>query len=205
MRDQILETSLRQFLLKGIRKITVKEIIAPLGISTKTVYKYFESKEALLEKCLELHYSTVYAELISTTNEVSNPLILLFQLFKKGIELDFKANILFYHDLNYYYPELQDKVIGKSNESFEMPLKRAFQSGIEQGYIRDGIRTEVIIEGISLFYRALTRTGQFQKFNLSPFELAANTLEIYLRGLCTAKGLLEIENNIQLTSFNYKN
>jgi len=51
MKSEIIETSLQQFLTHGIRKMTVKEIIAPLGISTKTVYKYFANKEALLEEC----------------------------------------------------------------------------------------------------------------------------------------------------------
>jgi len=203
MKSEIIETSLQQFLTHGIRKMTVKEIIAPLGISTKTVYKYFANKEALLEECLDLHYSRMHSALADPT-EYSSPVIFLFQSFIKGFELDFKVNDVFYHDLNYYYPELQDKIISKNSATLGGPLIKAFQDGIQQGYIRSNLSTEVFFEGIGVLYSSLTRTSRFLKFGLSPFELAANTMEVYLRGLCTQKGLKEIDDNPKLTSFNYK-
>lgn len=204
MKEEIVKVSLQQFLLKGIRKMTVKDIIAPLGISTKTVYKYFANKEALLEACLDLHYSDMPAGLEQISHEFTNPVIRIFRLFIKGIELDFKVNEVFYHDLNYYYPELQDKVMSKNGAAISGVLKNAFRDGKEQGYIRDAVNTDVILEGLGVLYRSLTRTGQFDKLKLSPFELAANTLEVYLRGTCTEKGLFEIDNNPALTSFNFK-
>ena len=204
MKPEIIETSLQQFLTHGIRKMTVKEIIAPLGISTKTVYKYFANKEALLEECLVLHYSRLHSGLADTAVQYSNPVILLFQAFIKGIELDFKVNDVFYHDLNYYYPELQDKIIQQNSAKLGEPLIKAFNDGIAEGYIRSSLSAEVFFEGIGALYSSLTRTSRFHKFGLSPFELAANTIEVYLRGLCTQKGLKEIDDNPKLTSFNYK-
>ena len=57
MKEQIIETSLQQFLKYGIKKMTVQKLIEPMGISTKTVYKYFSDKEDLLRHCLLEHYS----------------------------------------------------------------------------------------------------------------------------------------------------
>ena len=202
MKEEIIKTSLQQFLLQGIRKMTVKEIIAPLGISTKTVYKYFENKEALLEECLELHYSELYKDLIALSERLSNPVLFIFQAYKKGIDLDFKVNASFYHDLNYYYPELQDKILSKTSEKLSLPFMDTFKRGIELGYLRNDMNVDVVFKGLSVLYASLTRSNQFESFNVSPFELAANTIEIYLRGLCTEKGLQEIDNNPELTSFN---
>lgn len=202
MRENIIETSLQQFLQHGIKKMTVKELVSPLGISTKTVYKYFADKETLLEECVELHYSRIHVGMLQVSQHNSNPLLFIFQLFIRGMELDFTINALFYQDLNYYYPDLQDKVIKSNSEKFYEPIAAAFKSGIEQGYILDCVNPAVILEGLGVFYRALTRSALFQKFDLSPFELAANTIELYLRGVCTEKGLSIIEANRNLTSFN---
>lgn len=204
MKSEIIETSLQQFLTHGIRKMTVKEIIAPLGISTKTVYKYFANKEALLEECLDLHYSRMHTGLADATSQDNSPVIMLFQAFIKGIELDFKVNEVFYHDLNYYYPELQDKIIQQNSAKLGGPLIKAFNDGVAEGYIHSNLSAEVFFEGIGVLYGSLTRTSRFHKFGLSPFELAANTMEVYLRGICTQKGLKEIDDNPELTSFNYK-
>jgi AcrR family transcriptional regulator len=204
MKEDIVKASLQHFLIYGIRKMTLKEIIAPLGISTKTVYKYFENKEALLEECLELHYGTVHNDMIALMSTLSNPVWLISQFYIKAVELDFKINNLFYHDLNYYYPELQDKIINKEFKAAGGELLNAFKSGVEQGYFRNDISLEVIQEGLSVLYRALTRTNQFEKFNVSPFELAHNTIAIFLRGICTERGLHAIDTKPTLTSFNYK-
>jgi AcrR family transcriptional regulator len=204
MKEDIIKTSLQQFLIHGIRKMTVKEIVAPLGISTKTVYKYFENKEALLEGCLALHYRAMHHDMNDLINAINNPVCLIFQIYIKAIELDFKINNAFYYDLNYYYPELQDKVITKEFKTGEGEISKIFKMGIVQGYFRNDISLDIIQESLGVLYRALTRTNQFDKFNVSPFELAHNTIAIFLRGICTEKGLQEIDNNPGLTSFNYK-
>ena len=44
-KEIIIEASLQQFLEHGIKQMTIQKLIEPLGLSTKTVYKYFADKE----------------------------------------------------------------------------------------------------------------------------------------------------------------
>jgi len=53
----------------------------------------------------------------------------------------------------------------------------------------------VIPEVISVLYSSISRTGQFKKFKLSAAQLMHNTIDAYLRGVCTDKGLKEIKKN----------
>lgn len=204
MKEDIIKTSLQQFLIHGIRKMTVKEIVAPLGISTKTVYKYFKNKETLLEQCLAFHYSEMHRDMVGLINTIHNPVWLIFQFYIKAVALDLKINHAFYHDLNYYYPELQDKVIDKEFNTEGGELSVVFKNGVEQGCFRNDISIDIIQAGLGVLYRALTRTNEFDKFSALSFETAQNTLGVYLRGICTDKGLYEIDSNPSLTYFNYK-
>jgi len=158
----------------------------------------------LLEECLNLHYSRLYEGFTRLSREVENPVIFIFQSLIKGFELDFKTNTAFYHDLNYYYPELQDKVMQKNSLKMGEPMTDMFDNGIAQGYFRNGLSAKAIMETIGVLYSSVTRTDRFNNVNLSPFEIADNTLGVYLRGLCTDKGLQIIIDNSRLTSFNYK-
>jgi AcrR family transcriptional regulator len=79
VKEEIIETSLQQFLRHGIRKMTVQKLIAPMGISTKTVYKYFNDKEELLKHCLVKHYSELAKDFEITGS--SNPVIAIFKLW----------------------------------------------------------------------------------------------------------------------------
>ena len=56
MKDRILETADRLFYLQGIRAIGVDTIAAEIGISKRTLYNHFPSKDALIFAYLERRF-----------------------------------------------------------------------------------------------------------------------------------------------------
>ncbi|HEY0569046.1 MAG TPA: helix-turn-helix domain-containing protein, partial [Xanthobacteraceae bacterium] len=52
MKERILETADRLFYLQGIRAIGVDTIAAEVGISKRTLYNHFPSKDALISAYL---------------------------------------------------------------------------------------------------------------------------------------------------------
>ncbi len=204
MKEEILKTSLQQFLKHGIRKMTIQELIAPMGISTKTVYKYYSNKESLLEKCLVQHYSDLYTAFGEMKSQIEDPLILIFQVFIRSVQADFGVNVVFYQDLNYYYPDLQDKIIKKNSDKYSQVMIAAMNEGIAKGYFRKEVSVPVMFKTIMLLYRSFARSNEFHHLKLSPFDIAENTIGVYLRGICTSKGLSVIEKNPSLTSFTNK-
>src|ERR1700735_4619937 len=56
MKDRILETADRLFYLRGIRAIGVDTIAAEVGISKRTLYNHFPSKDALISAYLERRF-----------------------------------------------------------------------------------------------------------------------------------------------------
>jgi len=196
VKEEIIETSLQQFLRHGIRKMTVQKLIAPMGISTKTVYKYFNDKEELLKHCLVKHYSELAKDFDITGS--SNPVIAIFKLWHNAMELDFGVNHIFYHDLNYYYPRLQDSILHRFFKKRFSKLGELMEKGVKQGYFRNDIVPAMIPEVTSALYSSITRTDQFKKYKLTPGVLMQNTIEAYLRGVCTEKGLKELKRNYSL-------
>ena len=49
MRDKILEKSNELFLNLGFKSVTMDEIASSLGVSKKTIYKYFTNKTELVD------------------------------------------------------------------------------------------------------------------------------------------------------------
>ena len=95
LKDQVIATSLRQFLKYGIKKVTVGKLIEPMGISTKTVYKHFWNKEDLLKHCLLLHYSELAKQYNDIGIENKNPVAVICELWYNAIALDFGVNHVF--------------------------------------------------------------------------------------------------------------
>jgi len=195
MKNEILQTALDQFLKFGIRDMSIKKLIEPLGISTKTVYKYYKNKEELLEEVLQLLYSQQY-QLIENLSADQNVVTLLFDIWYLAIEKAFDVNNIFYKDLHYYYPKLERKNEIELGKKFGQQFQNLIRKGMNQGVFRDGLLPEVAMEGIYVLYNAIARTELFKRFGVSPYEILFNTIALYIRGLCTQKGLQELEEYI---------
>src|ERR1700759_2287841 len=180
MRQEILDTSLQRFLKFGIRKMTIQKLVAPLGISTKTVYKYFSDKEDLLKACLSVHYARLLEGIPDWENQ-TDAVQAMQNLWQKAVDTDFGTNHLFYQDLNYYYPELQDEILLRHRKKISGALILILQNGIEEGLFRKDLDGPVILETMTVLYSSLTRTNQFKKFKMQPRDLAQQTIMVYLR------------------------
>jgi len=201
MKDEIIQKCLLEFHKRGIRKMTLKEIVAPLGISTKTIYKYFDNKEDLLEACLNLHYKQAHEALQQLLGDNKSPVVLLFKIWINAAKLDFGTSHIFYEDLNYYYPALQDKILKKYGKKLLQPFTEVLEEGVRQGFLRKELSIPLVLQGTGAVYTMLTRTRQFEKHKLDAFTVAENIMGVYLRGLCTEKGLQEIDAHSSQTSF----
>ncbi|WP_295673271.1 TetR/AcrR family transcriptional regulator [uncultured Mucilaginibacter sp.] len=188
MRERIIETSLQQFLEHGIRKMTLQKLVLVLGISTKTMYKYFSNKEALLEDCLGLHYRGADHGISEMLKDSPNPVAAIVSVYSKSMELDFGTNHLFYHDLNYYYPALQDRVMKEQVSGAFKKIILLIQQGINEEYFLAYLKAPIVFETLSAMYTSVTRNSVY-KSREQKNELIKHTMMVYLRGICTEKGL----------------
>lgn len=195
MKDKIIEVALEQFLQHGIRNMTIKKLTEPMGISTKTVYKYFKSKEDLLAECLRVLYDGYYNEFSAILSKGDDPVTTLLILFRGSVGKDFGVNHQFFHDLNHYYPELQNAAINRSSKNYGSLFLPLTQRGIDEGYFHDFIAPDVALKGIMILYSSITRSDEHKHFKGGPYKLFKNLVEVYIRGMCTEKGLKEIERN----------
>lgn len=193
-KERIIEVSLQQFLEHGIKQMTIQNLVEPLGLSTKTVYKYFADKEDLLKQCLFMHYTELYEKFPDLELAMSNPVDGVLMFFHEIFKLDFGTSQIFYYDLNYYYPQLQDLIIEKFFLIGMIKIKNLIDEGIVEGFFRSGLKSDIVFETMMLLYTSITRNSKFKDLNYSPTILMQNTLEAYIRGVCTEKGLISFND-----------
>ena len=62
MKEKIINKAKEMFLRLGFKSITMDDIASEIGISKKTIYKYFSNKDILIENTIELAFSEVQEE-----------------------------------------------------------------------------------------------------------------------------------------------
>jgi AcrR family transcriptional regulator len=197
MKQKIAETALAEFLKHGIRDITIARLIAPLGISTKTVYKYFASKEVLLKECLDILYGNHLFELRKILTAKGDPVNKILNVFRGALKEDFGISNTFYHDLNYYYPELQNEAVTRISDESGALIIPVVEQGIRDGYFLSGLYPPISLMGISILYTSITRGNEYLDGGQSPHLLFENLVETYIRGMCTEKGRKQMQNHLK--------
>jgi AcrR family transcriptional regulator len=196
MKNEILQTSLEQFLKFGIRKMSVQKLVEPLGISTKTVYKHFKNKEDLLKEALHLYYHQKHQLLEGRASE-QNVVSLLCDIWYKSLEAELQINQIFFRDLLHYYPELNERFAATTDKVFTDLFMRILKRGIKEGLLKEDIIPQVALDGMYVLCAAIVRQQLFKKIRITSLDLQINTMLIYVRGLCTGSGRKEFNEYVQ--------
>lgn len=196
MKNEILQKSLPYFLKHGIREMSNNKLVELLGISTKTIYKYFKNKEDLLEEALYLYHAE-QQEKTKNLPVTQSAATLFFDIWHLALTNEYNVNNAFFRDLHYYYPELERKIETEVTQKYTKEFVRIIRRGIEKGSFRKDIIPEVVLENIYVQYEAVARSERFTRFRLSIENILLNTIALTIRGICTSKGAEELDKHIQ--------
>lgn len=146
MIQEILEHSLKKFITAGYGKVTTEELSADMGISKKTLYKFFETKDKLIEAAIEHMMKKVQAKFDKVINEHKrNSIDRLNEIFFMIAEFGSKISKDAMRDINKHRPDLIQKLMAFRAERVKS-LASVIRDGQERGEIRKDIDPELTIE-----------------------------------------------------------
>lgn len=180
MREKIIRAAKEQIRKYGFRRFTVDDIASDLGISKKTVYKYFESKKQIINAVLENH---VEMEKHHT----------LEALATEGGWLDKLNAVVFCHtqdqapatlieELQRFFPEEWDKT-DSINEFKREQVKELLSQGIKNGDIRPDINPLVIGLALEKTLRALFDYNFFKQHDMTFNQAMEEVKKVILYGI----------------------
>ncbi len=86
-KDLILEKAIEVFAKKGSQQTTISDIAKAAKIAQGTIYVYFNSKEALLNECMQEIIGPVLQSIIDATKDIPDTMDRLFEFFIQHIRL----------------------------------------------------------------------------------------------------------------------
>lgn len=190
LKERIIQNSIELFCQNGLKNVNTDLIAQEVGISKRTLYEVFPSKEQLIKDVLLNLMETIQQEVqkLNTVMDEGNAdnFRLVFQHLVKVISEvlnHFTKQIM--TDLKRYYPEIWEeirafRVIGMKEEFFKI-----FTYGQEKGYIRKDINVELIYF-IHLFAIDNIMTPEIiSELPLSTTDALNSIFDIFLKGILT--------------------
>lgn len=192
MRELIIRGTTEFFLQNGIRNISVHKLVASLGISTKTFYKFFKNKKELLEEVLIKYYAN-QLNFSFEKNEYKNAVHFLVNLYQKVLFFDSSVNKEFFNDLEQYYPTLEETVKSRVVSEYRNQYQSLIHKGIEEGLFIKNIHPAIFMKSMSVLYYSVVKTERFERYKIESQYLFLNSLGVLIRGICTLEGIKEFE------------
>lgn len=200
LRDEIVSFASEQMEQLGIRSVSVDDICHKFGISKKTFYVHFATKDELLAAIIGLRESHMAEQLEYVVKKktvlqaISSWHAIAQQAKKSSNE---KPAML--HDLQKYYPELFKEHERSVRRTMVRFLVRFLQKGIDEQIFRAEIDVEMTASLFVDMHKALMLRAEKQ--NLSPSRLrdeGKHNMDILLRGIFTVEGLEKIKEYINI-------
>jgi AcrR family transcriptional regulator len=142
----ILKEANRLFFDKGYKKVTVDEIASNLSISKKTIYKYFDSKQDLLEVTFENWKTKLSSEINDILDGVEMTFIdkLKEMMSHIGVAMG-RMNSVLILDIQENVPQLWDRINNYKHEAAFLRFNRLIEEGIQKGQIKEGVNKALIV------------------------------------------------------------
>ena len=196
----VVEHAKKLFLLHGYKTVTMDEIASELGISKKTLYEGFGSKENLIMACLDLQYqeikyicNAVLQEKLDAVEE--------FLTIKDKISSIFNTpqHKVSKTQLQKYYPKLFQRVFMNQSKFIQEIMQTNILKGQEQGLYREQVNAANFCE-MMLFTQNSLKNKEDYLINMEKMDcLSEMHFDVMLRGILTEKGLEIFKNFTNVT------
>ncbi len=184
------------FVQFGVRNLTMDEVASHLGISKKTLYQWFSSKNELVLKVLGHHISKEKATCLQHASSASNAIeeMLIVLEYNSREFARMRSNIIY--ELQKYHPEAWQLIQRFQHDFMLKVIRDNIERGRREGVYRLDFNIDVIIRlhlgtVMNLFDPTLfpddqfTRPGLFREYML-----------YHLHGLATPKGLAYLQQKL---------
>lgn len=177
----------------GVSKVTMEELAADLGISKKTLYKYFSNKEHLLRELVHDRKCEISKRIGAIVDNTNLPFVEKLKLLLSYMAtISNEMNPRMRHQIMRLYPDLWQEISEFRRKNALIRVSRFIKEGAEQGIIRNDINLDLI----SLIYigaiHSLESQEGFEKLTTVTDSIHADALKVIYEGILSEKGRNEI-------------
>lgn len=197
MKEKILEVSRALFVKRGVRDVNVDEICRGLGISKKTFYQYYDSKEDLVGIMVDDHLHRMMEDFMADIAGCSTVGI-LSKAFNHTPRVNIMLDKKIAEDMDRYYHEVFVSHMKKSAKLFKEAMTGYMARGIEEGVFREDLDIQATMVNFIILHREVVRyiSGDCicEGRKVSAKALVASMADMVRHTILSEKGWEEYDN-----------
>lgn len=197
MKEIILKKAGEIFLKYGFKSVTMDDIANDLGISKKTIYKFYKNKVELVDEAVTYFHEGVHKTITNICGFGHNAIQENFEIKKTFKDMFNSFDDSPVYQLEKYYPKTYKKIISNEHFIYKECITNNLIKGIQEGLYRKNINLELTAKFYFSLMLSVHDSSLFSnnKNNLNQLELQA--LEYHTRAIATDKGLQILHEQLE--------
>ena len=198
MKEEIVKRALNDFMQYGFKTFTMDDLASKMGISKKTLYEHFPSKndlvEAVLDYALDMNCKNVEAFVRGDGSVIEN----VYRNQEKVKEIFNINSDRPIWELQKYYSKTYERMeieFAKSDARF---IDKLLEKGWQEGLFREDISVNFYKTFYSSVQRLRSVANTFPEREFPFWDTIYTLMEYFFRILVNEKGMKELERVLQL-------
>ncbi|MBI3260518.1 MAG: TetR/AcrR family transcriptional regulator [Ignavibacteriae bacterium] len=184
VRNRIVEGARQSFFEYGFSRVTMDEIAVNLGMSKKTLYKHFSSKDELLKSVMSSHCSgmdgRVQPIMENHTTDFIEKMMIMGPIVAEHIA---KIPVLFLKDLEKNSPETWREFQEWRRTRIIVNFGNFLKEGMEKGVFRTDLNTEGVVTMYLTLIEGMFRSEVLSKLPLTPSQVYVMIAKVLTEGM----------------------
>lgn len=198
MKEEIVKRALNDFMQYGFKTFTIDDLASKMGISKKTLYEHFPSKndlvEAVLDYALDMSCKNVDTFVQGDGSVIEN----VYRNQKKVKEIFNINSDRPIWELQKYYSKTYERMEIEFVKSDARFIDKLLEKGWKKGLFREDINVNFYKTFYSSVQRLRSVANTFPEREFPFWDTIYTLMEYFFRILVNEKGMKELERVLQL-------
>lgn len=196
-KEQILAAASEKMCQVGIRSVSIDDICRDLGMSKKTFYVYFETKDALVDALLRRREQAQEDEYMRSVKgkTVVDILVRSIQILKKAQDVRQIPPVLY--DLKKYYPQAFEGHLNRVKARNKELFQTFFEAGVRENVFREDIDPKLTAILFAKLHEWMVDELATTKDQNLCARVSKYGLDVLFRGIISEEGKKRIEMKIE--------
>ena len=193
---EIIDKSALLFLKNGIKSVTMDDLAKELGVSKKTIYKYFDDKNDLVKKIVEIRTSQDRLACEAARCDSENAIDALFKISTFVSEMMQNVHSSVFFDLQKYHRDAWEVMEEHKRNFVKSQIKENIERGQTEGLYNSTLNPEVIS---SIYISIMHGLFDGETFDFDAFrfqKIFDDIIYFQIRGIANEKGLSYLNNRL---------
>ncbi|MBK7500287.1 MAG: TetR/AcrR family transcriptional regulator [Ignavibacteriales bacterium] len=186
-KDKIIEQIEDKLFKEGFYKTTMDEVASELGMSKKTIYKFFPSKDDLVMAIAKHFMNVMKSKIVPALNTDKNAIEKLAELINILATASDKISTKRMEEMKRHFPEIWNEIDRFRTKMMFENITKIINQGKDEGLFID-YPTSIIMTILVVSVRSIVNPDFILNNSFSIIEGARFTFKIIIGGIVTEKG-----------------